>query len=152
MAQETIVIGSDAAGYNLKLQIGEMLKGMGFDVLDIGCDSTDMVHYCTYARDLAMAIKEGKAERGVLCCGSGVGVAMMANRFPWIRACQVYDPTVAFLTRDHNNANVACFGEKLNGIWNVERCLKVFMETPFSNLGRHVPRQGMLADPFGDFF
>ena len=152
MATDTLVFGSDGVGYTLKMSIVEMVQEMGFEVLDAGCHGTETVHYCVYARDLAMAIKEGKAERGFLFCGSGVGVCMMANRFPWIRAAQVYDPTVAFYTRDHNNANVACFGEKFNGLWNVQKCVEVFLETPFCNEGRHVPRQRMLSEPFGDFF
>ncbi len=150
--RETLVIGGDGAGFTLKSAIAELLSKRGYDILDVGTDSTDVCHYPVFARALAMAIKDGKAERGFLFCGSGVGVCMMANRFPWIRAAQVYNPTVARLTRDHNNANVACFGEKLDGLWNVQESVRVFLETPFSNEGRHVPRQPMLSDPFGDFF
>ncbi len=152
MAKETIVVGSDGVGFTLKSKIKELLAELGYDVLDVGCHSTEMAHYPVHAKALAMAIRDGKAERGFLFCGSGVGVCMMANRFPWIRAAQVYNPTVARLTRDHNNANVACFGENLNGLWVVQESVKVFLDTPFCNEGRHVPRQRMLSEPEGDFF
>ncbi len=152
MPKETIVVGCDQAGYDAKCTIKSYLDELGFDVLDVGNDSaTEVVNYPVYAKRLAEAIRDGKAKRGFLFCGSGVGVCMAANRYPWIRACQVYNATIALYTRDHNDANVGCFGGQHMGLLQIRDCVRVFLETPFSGVSRHLPRLDMIADPFGDF-
>lgn len=152
MTKETIVVGCDQAGYVAKRDVVAYLEERGFATLDVGCDNaTDMVNYPVYAKRLAYAIKEGKAKRGFLFCGSGVGVCMAVNRYPWIRACQTYNATIAFYTRDHNDANVACFGGQHMGNLLIRDCVRVFLDTPFSGVARHLPRLDMIADPYGDF-
>lgn len=152
MTQETIVVGCDAAGYVAKCDVIAYLEELGYGILDVGCDSAEiMVDYPIYSKALAYAIKEGKASRGILICGSGVGVCIAANRYPWIRACQVYNATIALYTRDHNDANVACFGGQHMGPLLIRDCVRVFLETPFSGVARHLPRLDMIADPYGDF-
>ncbi len=152
MVKETIVVGCDHAGYDAKRDVMRYLVEQGFDVLDVGCDNaTDTVNYPVFAKKLAYAIKDGRAKRGFLFCGSGIGVCIAANRYPWIRACQVYNATIALYTRDHNDANVGCFGGQHMGSLQIQDCVRVFLQTPFSGNPRHLPRLEMISDPNSDF-
>ena len=95
---------------------------------------------------VAATLREGQAKRGVLICGSGIGVSMAANRFPEIRAALVHDALGARLSREHNDANVICFGGRMIGSEVARDCLRVFLETEFQG-GRHVPRVEKLSNP-----
>lgn len=133
-----LAIASDHGGYALK----EHLKKVRHDIewVDCGTDSgSESVDYPDYATKLADAIKEKKADKGVLICGSGIGISIKANRYPHIRAAVCWDVTSARLTRLHNDANVLCLGERMIGQVTAEDCLKVFLETEFEG-GRHVKR------------
>ena len=144
MPKETIAIASDHAGFDLKAQLKQELAAMGFEPLDLGPDSTASVDYPDFANRLAAALKDGQAKRGVLICGTGIGISMAANRHRHIRAALVHDVTGARLTRQHNNANVLCLGARLIGADVAKDCLKVFLTTDFEG-GRHENRVAKLG-------
>lgn len=144
MPKETIAIASDHAGFDLKAQLKQELAAMGFEPLDLGPDSTASVDYPDFANRLAAALKDGQAKRGVLICGTGIGISMAANRHRHIRAALAHDVTSARLTRQHNNANVLCLGARLIGADVAKDCLKVFLTTDFEG-GRHENRVAKLG-------
>ncbi|MBM3620087.1 MAG: ribose 5-phosphate isomerase B [Alphaproteobacteria bacterium] len=144
MAAQTIVMASDHAGFELKELLKGDLKAAGRDVLDLGVNSTASVDYPDYGLALAQAIRDGRAGRGVLVCGTGIGIAIAANREPSVRAAVVHDVTSARLTRQHNDANVMALGARLIGAEVARDCLRVFLDTPFEG-GRHAARVAKLA-------
>lgn len=146
MSSETIVIASDHAGYGLKSVLKKDLEDMGMSVLDLGADGPDSVDYPDFAYALSAAIGGGDARRGVLVCGTGIGISMAANRHPEIRAALVHDALGAQMARKHNDANVICFGERLIGVEVARDSLKQFLETDFEG-GRHVGRVDKLSNP-----
>jgi uracil phosphoribosyltransferase len=131
-----IAIASDHAGFELKQDIVRYLKERGEEVVDLGARSTDSVDYPDYAQAVAHALKDARAERGVLVCGSGIGMDMAANRFPGIRAALVRDLEAAQLCRTHNDANVLCLGSRATEFATAREYLELFLETPFEG-GRH---------------
>ncbi len=144
---KTVAIASDHGGYELKLELKKDILDMGYAVLDLGSDSLESVDYPDFGYALAGAMKEGKAERGVLICGSGIGVSIAANRHSEIRAALVHDALTARLSRQHNDANVVCFGGRTIGPEVARDCLRVFLETKFEEGGRHSRRVDKLSDP-----
>jgi ribose 5-phosphate isomerase B len=143
--KEIIGIASDHAGFELKSLLKAELESLGYAVLDLGTDAADRsVDYPDFARALAEALKAGKFSRGVLVCGTGIGISIAANRHPWIRCGVVHDETSARLTRQHNDANVMAVGARLTGSETAKAALKVFISTPFDG-GRHVQRVAKLA-------
>lgn len=142
----TIAIASDHAGYNLKETLKADLTEAGYDVLDLGTNSLDSVDYADFGYAVAQAIRDGSVERGVLCCGSGIGISIAANRFPEVRAANVHDALGARFCREHNDANVICFGERLIGSEVARDCLRVFLDTRFEG-GRHIQRVEKLSAP-----
>lgn len=146
MPTETIAIASDHAGFDLKNLLKKDLETMGFGVLDLGAVSKESVDYPDFGFALAGALKAGKANRGVLVCGSGIGISIAANRYPEVRAALIHDALGARLSRQHNDANVICFGGRLIGEEVARDCLKVFLETQFEG-GRHTGRVAKLSKP-----
>jgi ribose 5-phosphate isomerase B len=146
MASKTIAIACDHGGFDLKNTLINELKSNGLKVLDLGCDSTDSVDYPDYAYKLAQAIKDGQAERGVVVCGSGIGISIAANRFPEIRCALVHDALGAKLSRQHNNANVIAFGDRTTGVATAIDALNIFLNTEFEG-GRHARRVEKLSNP-----
>src|SRR5262245_44562072 len=143
-SKEIIVIASDHAGFELKGLLKDELSALGYDPLDLGINSGGSVAYRDFADRLALVLKEGKARRGVLICGTGIGISIAANRHRHIRAGVVHDATSARLTRLHNNANVLCLGARLTGTDVAKDCLKVFLTTDFEG-GRHENRVAKLG-------
>lgn len=143
MPSETIVIAADHGGVELKALLSADLKARGLGVLDLGTNGTDSVDYPDFAQALAAAIRDGRARRGILICGSGIGMSMAANRFPEIRAALAHDHLSAKLCRQHNDANVLCLGGRLIGPEVARDCLNVFLDTPFEG-GRHARRVAKL--------
>lgn len=141
---ETIAFAADHGGFELKNLLVEKVKAEGFEALDLGTYSTDSVDYPDMAAKLAEAIKSGKASRGVLCCGTGIGISIAANRFPFIRAALIHDAFGARLCREHNDANVIVFGGRTVGTEVAYDCLHIFLTTPFAG-GRHARRVEKLA-------
>jgi ribose 5-phosphate isomerase B len=146
MASPVIALVADHAGLELKNALKTLLAERGVEILDLGPETPDPVDYPDMADKLAIELKEGRAQLGVMACGSGIGIAIAANRYPWIRAAMCYDVTTARLAREHNDANVLALGSRLIG-WEVARdCLLTFLNTPFAG-GRHARRVAKLSSP-----
>ena len=144
MAGATIAVASDHAGFDLKELLKRDLQEAGYAVLDLGTNSTASVDYPDYGRAMGEAIAAGKAEKGVLVCGSGIGISIAPNRNPKVRAALAHDVTSARLSREHNDANVIAFGQRLIGVEAAREALKVFLKTPFEG-GRHEGRVAKLS-------
>lgn len=134
-----IAIGSDHGGFNLKSAVKDRLTAQGHQVEDMGVFSTDSSDYPFQAAAVSQAVAQGRAERGVLVCGSGIGMCMTANRFAGIRAALAPTAEHARLGRAHNNANVLCLGERLTPVDQALEILDVFLATDFDG-GRHQRR------------
>ncbi len=140
MASDPIAVASDHGGFELKTLLVADLKAAGVSVLDLGTMSSESVDYPDYANALARALAEGKAQRGVLLCGTGIGVSMVANRHKGIRAAVCRDVTDARLARQHNDANVLCLGGRTTGPEVARDVLRTFLSTEFEGGGRHTRR------------
>lgn len=145
MTQPTIAIGGDHAGLPLKAVLQRALAEAGHDLIDVGTNTAESVDYPDFAHAVARAVEGGQARFGVLVCGSGIGVSIAANRHAGIRAAVLHDTTEARLSRQHNDANVACFGARLTGPDRALDALRTFLATEFEG-GRHARRLGKL-DP-----
>jgi ribose 5-phosphate isomerase B len=143
---EKIAIVSDHAAFEMKAELAEHLRGRGFEVLDLGTSSTDSVDYPDFGYRLAEAIADGRAERGISLCGSGIGISIAVNRHPACRCALVSDGLSARLAREHNDANVIAMGARLIGIETAKDCLDQFLATPFAG-GRHQRRVDKLTNP-----
>ena len=139
-----IAVASDHAGFDLKEILKRDLQEAGHDVLDLGTDSTQSVDYPDFGAAMADAVASGKVEKGVLVCGTGIGISIAANRNPKVRAALVHDVTSARLSRQHNDANVVAFGQRLIGTETAREALKVFLDTKFEG-GRHAGRVAKLS-------
>jgi len=137
-----LVIGSDHAGYELKQELLGYLRGLGHEVLDVGTNSTAAVDYPDYAEALALAVRDGKAERGVLICGSGVGACVAANKIPGIRAAICHDSYSAHQGVEHDNMNVLVLGARIVGSELARELVRDYLRAQFSNEERHVRRLG----------
>lgn len=143
---ETVAIASDHAGVELKSMLKKELDQAGYGILDLGTEGPQSVDYPDFADKLARAIRDGQAGRGVLVCGSGIGISIAANRHPEVRAALVHDALGARMSRQHNDANVICFGGRMIGPDVARDCLKVFLATSFEG-GRHAARVAKLSPP-----
>ncbi|GGF70766.1 ribose 5-phosphate isomerase B [Terasakiella brassicae] len=146
MASKIIAIACDHGGFGLKSTLVEELKKQGFDILDLGCNTTDSVDYPDYAYKLAQAIKDGQAERGIVVCGSGIGISIAVNRFPEVRCALIHDALGARMCREHNDANVIAFGDRMIGVATALDAMNVFLNTEFEG-GRHARRVEKLSNP-----
>jgi ribose 5-phosphate isomerase B len=144
MAGATIAVASDHAGFDLKETLKRDLQEAGYAVLDLGTNSTASVDYPDFGKAMGDAIASGKAEKGVLVCGSGIGISIAANRNPSVRAVLAHDATSARLAREHNDANVVAFGQRMTGIEVAREAMKVFLTTKFEG-GRHAGRVSKLS-------
>ena len=134
-----ISVGADHAGFALKQEILEYLKRQGIETEDVGCTSTASVDYPDFARKVAESVGSGRANRGILVCGSGIGMAMAANKTAGVRAAPVRDVASARLTRQHNDANVLCLGGRFTTKEKAMKIIDAFLSTPFEG-GRHERR------------
>lgn len=139
MPTETIAIAADHAGVDLKAVLMEELRILGFEVLDLGTHGSESVDYPDMADALAEVMSGGEIERGVLVCGTGIGISIAANRHRHIRAAVCCDTSSARLTREHNDANVLALGARLIGVETARDCLRTFVSTKFEG-GRHKRR------------
>ena len=139
-----IAIGADHAGFELKNQLGEALRKSGHQVCDFGTNSSESTDYPDYARHVAKAVAAGTAERGVLVCGSGIGMSIAANKVRGVRAALGVNLDVVRLTRAHNNANVLTLGARFIEPALAEQLVQAFLETPFEG-GRHERRLSKLS-------
>ncbi len=141
-----IVIGCDHAGFALKGEVVAHLEKAGHSVIDVGTYSADSCHYPVYARAVCQKILSGEAERGILICGTGIGMSIAANKHRGIRAACCSDTFSARLTREHNDANVLCFGERVVGLGLALDLVDAFMSAEYLNNGNHPTRVAMLAE------
>ncbi|HVR72227.1 MAG TPA: ribose 5-phosphate isomerase B [Vicinamibacteria bacterium] len=138
-----LVIGSDHAGFELKQRLKRVLDRLGVEYRDAGPASADAVDYPDFAHAVAGAVSRGEAERGVLVCGSGQGMAMAANRHRGVRAALPWNEETARLSREHNDANVLALGARTLREGEAEKILDVWLKTPFAG-GRHLGRVGKI--------
>ena len=146
MPDKTIAIACDHAGLDLKSTLKDELGALGYNVLDLGTNGAESVDYPDFAYSLAAAIHKGEAAQGVLVCGSGIGISIAANRYAEIRAALVHDALGARMCRQHNDANVICFGGRMIGPEVALDCLRIFLQTDFEG-GRHARRVEKLSNP-----
>jgi ribose 5-phosphate isomerase B len=139
MAEDTILIASDHAGFELKQKLEHELEKRGLTVRDLGTNSADSTDYPDYAHPLASEVSKGKATRGVLICGTGLGMSYVANRYPGVRAAVTWSPEVAELARSHNDANVLVLPARFVDDDLAVQILDKWMSTPYEG-GRHVRR------------
>ncbi len=132
---KTIYVGCDDSGYEMKLEIIKLLKDEGYEVIDCGSNDRPS-RYPYYAAKVASAVSAGKAERGILICGSGIGVSIAANKFKGVRAAAITDSYSARLTRRHNDSNVLCLGGRMLGKWAALEIVRVWLSTEY-DCGHH---------------
>ncbi len=137
-----VLIASDHAGFVLK---SSLMHSFDYEWIDLGPKSTDSVDYPDYAHKLANALKDGQADKGVLICGSGIGISIAANRHDGVRAALCTNGLMARLSRQHNNANVLVLGERLTGIDVAKDCVNEFFKTDFEG-GRHGRRVAKIEE------
>ena len=139
-----IAVGADHAGVELKERLARNLERQGHEVLDLGTKGSDSVDYPDFAGAVAGAVREGRAERGLLVCGTGIGMSIRANREPGVRAAKCNDPFEARMARAHNDANVLCLGARVVDASVAEELVTLFLATPFEG-GRHALRVAKMA-------
>lgn len=132
-------IGTDHAGVNIKNSVISFLKDRGFEVADLSPAGADSVDYPDFAQKVCREVLKDSSSRGILICGSGIGMSMAANRFPKIRAALCLNSYMAKMSRAHNDANVLCLGERLIGTGLLEDIVEAFVSTDFEG-GRHEGR------------
>jgi ribose 5-phosphate isomerase B len=140
-----IAVAADHAGFAVKDEVAAMLRKLGHDVIDYGTHDATPVDYPQYGYAVGAAVATGQAERGILVCGSSLGIAMAANKVPGVRCAAVFEPLMTELSRRHNDANVLAVSERLTGWEMTERLVQVFLETPFDG-GRHAHRTEQLFE------
>jgi len=138
-----IAVGSDHAGFELKQELAEHAQLRGHEVVDCGAHSTDRVDYPDFGAAVGRAIRDGDADAGICVCGSGIGIAIAANKISGIRAATVHDATSARLSRQHNDANVICIGERLTGPQVAKDAVDAWLDASFEG-GRHIGRVSKL--------
>ena len=138
-----VATGSDHAGYRLKQLLADRLAERGHEVLDLGAHDESRVDYPDYGAAVGRAVADGRADLGVCVCGSGIGIAMAANKIGGIRAATVHDAVSASLARQHNDANVVCFGQRLVDDGVALEALDAFLDASFEG-GRHAGRVAKL--------
>ena len=140
-----IALGADHAGVALKTAIKSLLDARGVTYTDLGTDQTASVDYPDFAARVAEEVASGRYDRGLLFCGSGIGMAIAANKIPGVRAAAVVDEESARLSREHNDANVLALGERLTTPHVARRLVEVFLDTEFAG-GRHQRRIDKISD------
>ena len=143
--EKLLAIGCDHGGYELKKEILAYLDKEGIAYRDFGCDSTESVNYPVYAKKVCEAIQSGECYRGILVCGTGIGMSMAANKHKGIRAACCENTFSARFTRMHNDANVLCLGGRVVGAGLALDMVKLFLETEFEG-GRHAQRVAMITE------
>ena len=141
-----VVIGCDHAGFNLKGAVVAHILEMGHEVVDVGTNSNASCHYPTIASAACAKILDGECELGILICGTGIGMSIAANKHKGIRAACCSDTFSARLTREHNDANMLCFGERVVGAGLALDLVDAFLGAKYLNNGNHVVRVAMLSE------
>ena len=135
-----IALGADHGGFNYKNKIKEYLSANGIEILDCGTYSTDSCDYPEIAQKVGNLVVSGEADKGILVCGTGIGMSIAANKIAGFRSALCSDTFSAKATREHNNSNILCLGERVIGEGLMLDIVKIWLETPFSNEERHIRR------------
>lgn len=139
-----IVLGSDHRGFDVKPRLAALIRELGHEVLDVGATSADSVDYPDFAYEVALRVSRGEADRGILVCGTGIGMCITANKVRGVRAASCHDRLDAEMSRRHNDANVLCISADLVGEDLMGQMVRVWLETPFDG-GRHARRVEKIA-------
>lgn len=139
-----IVIGSDHGGYRLKAELIPFIESLGHTVEDAGCHCADSVDYADFSEPVCDKVVSGQADRGILICGTGIGMTISANKIPGIRCALVHDVFSAKATREHNDSNVLAMGERVVGPGLAQEIVRVWLGTEFSHDVRHERRIGKI--------
>ena len=139
-----IAIGSDHGGFSVKEIAKPHLEKLGYEVIDFGTNTPDSCHYPIYAEKVARAVASGDVDKGILICGTGIGMSIAANKIPGIRAAAVSDCFTAKATRQHNDSNILCLGERTVGPGLALMLMETFLSTEFEG-GRHQTRVDMIS-------
>ena len=153
MAQDPvkkIIIGNDHGGFEVKKELVKHLEEKGIEVVDAGSDSTEIVRYPHYARQVAGAVARGETDRGILICSTGIGMSIAANKIKGIRASVCTSHYMAKMTRQHNDANVLCLGGKITGIFEILDIVDAWLENDYIG-GRHDISLGIIRDQEDEF-
>jgi ribose 5-phosphate isomerase B len=134
-----VSIGSDHRGFNLKTKIRELLTETGHEAIDLGTDSTESCDYPDIAMAVAKSVSSGESDRGILVCGTGIGMAIAANKFDGVRAATCNDEVTSEMCRRHNDVNVLCLSGDMLGERNIDNLVRIWLETEFDG-GRHARR------------
>lgn len=140
-----IAIGNDHAAVALKNEIMEYVQSLGHEVVNFGTDTNESVNYPVYGEKVARAVAAGEFDCGILICGTGVGISLAANKVRGIRAAVCSETTTARLVKQHNNANIICFGARIVGGELAKDIVKTYLEAEFEG-GRHATRVGMIME------
>lgn len=140
-----ITVGSDHAGFELKQHVAEALRAAGHDIIDVGTDSEESTHYPLFAEPAARMVADGEAQRGVLVCGSGVGVSIVANKVDGVRAVNAHDADEAAMARKHNDVNVLALSGRRLTPEAADGIVQTFLDTEFEG-GRHEQRVALISD------
>ena len=140
-----IAIGCDHGGFNLKNEVAKYLTEKGIEVMDLGIKELESVDYPEYGAKVAEAVKEGKADYGIVCCGTGMGISMAANKVPGIRCAVVSDTFTAEMSKAHNNANMLALGERVLGVGLALKIVETWIKAEFEG-GRHERRVNKIMD------
>ncbi len=141
-----LYIGSDHAGFTLKERLKGFLQKKGVAFEDLGANSEESVDYTDYAAKVAKKVAQDPKNRGIITCGTGIGVSIAANKIAGIRAAVIYDDFTAKSASEHNNANIACFGGRTQKAKDVEKWVGIWLTTPFSSDERHQRRIRKIAE------
>ena len=139
-----IAVGSDLRGFNTKARLIGLLNDLGHQGIDCGTDSAESVDYPDFAAKVAQMVSQGQAHRGILICGTGIGMCITANKFAGVRACTCHDEMTARLSRQHNDTNVLCLSADLLGERVMNRLVEIWLATEFES-GRHARRLEKIA-------
>lgn len=140
-----IAIGSDHAGYETKEKVKKYLESLGVSFKDFGTYSEESCDYPLFAKAVSLSVKSGESEKGILICGSGIGMSITANKFSGICAALCKDEETSKLSRAHNNANVVCIGARTTDFEEIKKIVNAFLETPFE-AGRHQRRLEQITE------
>lgn len=141
-----LAIACDHGGYALKQEIIAYLEAHNVEYKDFGCDSTEAVDYPEYGRRAAKAVASGECDKGIVICGTGIGISISANKVPGIRCALCHDCFSAAATREHNDANMLALGARVIGAGHAIKVVETFLNTPFSNDERHIRRINQIEE------
>jgi ribose 5-phosphate isomerase B len=140
-----IAIGADHGGFQMKEMVKEFVSSLGHEIDDAGCFSLESVDYPEFAKIVSEKVQNGACDTGILICGTGIGMSLVANRFSAVRAALCHDEYTARLSREHNNANILCLGARVIGDGVAQGVVKTWLETDFAG-GRHQRRIDLFSD------